>query len=105
MRLRATEEAARRLADQARADRAVPPRGWDVPHAAEQAHAEVDELVRLVAALRDLLPPDVRVHLAELARGVLLLVRAVVDWWLARLDGGPPAAPAREPLVEDIPVS
>ncbi len=61
--------------------------------------------MRLLAAVRELVPPEVRVQVAELARRLLLLVRAIVDWWLARLDGAEPPAAAAPAPVEDIPIS
>ena len=107
-RLRATEDAARRLAEEAAAERrtGVPSSGWDVPHRAEQAHSELDELVRLLTALREVLPPELRAQLADLARQLVLFVRAVLDWWIARLgDDGDPPAPGRYDPLEDIPVT
>ncbi len=87
----------------------MPPNGWDVPGRAEEAHAELDAFVRLLAGLRDVLPPELRAQLADLARQLLLLVRALVETWIARLDardgrGAAAPAPAAEP-VEDIPIS
>ena len=73
---------------------------------AEQAHGELDELVRLLGALRDVLPPELRVQLADLARRLLLFVRAVVDHWVGRLEGtAAPAPPAGDDPIEDIPVT
>jgi hypothetical protein len=84
----------------------VPPRGWDVPHRAAQAESELDELVRLLATLRSVLPPELRLQLADLARRLLLFVRAVVDLWIARLEQQAPApAPGGREPVEDIPIS
>jgi len=81
----------------------VPPAGWDVPRAAEEAHAELDALVGLLGALRDALPPELRAQLAELARALLVFVRGVVDWLIARLAGA--AGPPPEVPVEDIAIS
>ncbi len=61
--------------------------------------------MRLLAAVRELVPPEVRVQVAELARRLLLLVRAIVDWWLARLDGAEPLGASAPAPVEDIPIS
>jgi hypothetical protein len=40
-------------------------------------------------------PADLEAQLREVTRQVLLLVRAVVDWWLERVEPGP--APAAAP--------
>ncbi len=104
--MRATQEAAQRLAEEAAREqrgRAVPAAGWDVPRAAEEAHAELDAFVTLLGTLREVLPPELRAQLAELAKQLLVFVRSVLDWLIARLEGDaapPPAAP-----VEDIPIS
>jgi hypothetical protein len=99
-RLHATQEAAQRLAAEARADR-PPAAGWDVPRRGEEAHAELDALVALLRTLRGVVPPELQAQLAELARQILVFVRAVLDWWIARLD----RPPATEPEVEDIPIA
>lgn len=103
-RLQATQEAAARLAAEAAADRGrIPPSGWDVPRRADEANEELDALVRLLASLRDALPPDLRAQLAELARQILVFVRALLDWWIDRLaEEDRPAPPSVE--VEDIPL-
>ncbi len=100
-RLRATQEAAQRLADEATSSR-VPPAGWDVPHRAEEANAELEALVRMLGTLRDVLPPELRAQLAELVRQLLVFVRAVLDWWIERMEDGPRGD---EPRVEDIPIT
>ena len=101
-RLRATQEAAQKLAEEA-ADAAprVPPSGWDVPGRAADANAELEALVRMLALLRDVVPPELRAQLAELVRQLLVFVRAVLDWWIERIEPGPRGD---EPRVEDIPI-
>ena len=103
-RLQATQEAAARLAAEAARDRdRVPSSGWDVPRAADDANEELDALVRLLASLRDALPADLRAQLAELARQLLVFVRALLDWWINRLaEEERPKPPSVE--VEDIPL-
>ena len=61
-RLKATQDAAQRLAEEASgAERErPPPNGWDVPRRAEDANAELEAIVRMLAALRDVLPQDDR---------------------------------------------
>ncbi len=104
-RLRATQEAAQRLADEATSSAGsgkVPPAGWDVPGRAEDANAELEALVRMLAMLRDVVPPELRAQLAELVRQLLVFVRAVLDWWIERIEPGPRGD---EPQVEDIPIA
>src|SRR5215210_4966373 len=86
-RLRATREAAERLAED---PPRVPPQGWATPARADGAGDPNDELaalVALVAALRDLVPPELQQQVTDLIRQVLLLVRALVDHWIERLEG------------------
>jgi hypothetical protein len=101
-RLRATQEAAQRLAEEAAADPRVPPAGWDVPGRADDANAELEALVRIVGMLREVIPPELRAQLAELIRQLLVFVRAVLDWWIERVEPGPRGD---DPPVEDIPIS
>ena len=101
-RLRATQEAAQRLADEAAAGSGVPPAGWDVPGRADDANAELEALVRMLSMLRDVVPPELRAQLAELVRQLLLFVRAVLDWWIERMAEGPKGD---DPPVEDIPIT
>ena len=96
-RVKATQEAAERVM------RDVPPSGWAAPPpAAGAATSEVQALVGLLESLRDLLPPDVRAEVVELVRQLLLVLRALIDFLVDRLDRGPRGA---EHPVEDIPIS
>ncbi len=72
-------------------------RAGDVPAGGRHAAAA------LLATLREVLPPELRERLAELARQLLLFVRSVVDWLIARLEGE--TAPAPEVPVEDIAIA
>lgn len=111
-RLEKTQQAAQKLAedaarerDAARAGDRPPPNGWDVPRSAETAGGEVDALVALLTTMRDVLPPELRAQLAELARQFLVFVRAVLDWWIGRLEQRPTPPPAAHGEPEDIPIS
>ena len=108
-RLEATQRAAQRLADDAMgdgADRRPPPAGWDVPRSAEKANDEIDALIALVASLRDLLPAELRAQLAEIVRQILVFVRAVLDWWIERVERSPDdARRGAGDDVEDIPIA
>jgi hypothetical protein len=101
-RLRATQEAAARLAGD---DARVPPQGWAAAPRGSDGAPGLDEdlaaLAAAVAALRELVPPELQQQVADLIRQVLLLIRAILDRWIERLDGERGA----EPDVEDIPIA
>ena len=97
-RIRATQEAAERLISEG-----VPRQGWATPEEAEETTREVQALAALLQALRELVPPELQEQLREVVRQLLLLVRALVDFWVQRLEqSGPPAEAG--PVPEDIPV-
>jgi hypothetical protein len=87
-RVHAAQAAAERLAGEARE--------WPRREAAD----ELDALVGLLRTLRELVPPELQHQVTEVIRQVLLLVRAVVDYWVQRLET-PRGAAVR---VEDIPI-
>src|SRR5512132_253573 len=95
-RLQSTRAAAERLA----AD--VPPAGWASPAQADRTHDDVEAIAALVRALRELVPPELQQQVTDLLRQVLLLLRALLDWWVERLEPGAPPAVAE---VQDIPVA
>jgi hypothetical protein len=106
-RIHATREAAERLAEEAseavraERERRVPPSGWATQEERNHAHDELQALVGLLEALRDLVPPELQQQLRELIRQSLLLIRAIIDWWVERID----ALPDPQPEIEDIPVA
>jgi hypothetical protein len=55
----------------------------------------------LLGALREIVPDELQAQLTEVIRQVLQLVRALIDWWLERIEGERGA----EPDVEDIPIT
>ncbi|MDO9410701.1 hypothetical protein [Patulibacter sp.] len=116
-RILATKEAAERLhaqSEEARAaasDGSTPPSGWATPEDRGARADEVHALAELVRALRELVPDELRGQVTEVLRQLLLLVRAIIDWWVDRLEletpAGPRAAAAGAPpvpRVEDIPI-
>jgi hypothetical protein len=108
-RLEATQEAAQRLAEDAVREDGTerpPPAGWDVPKSATKANDEIDALIAVVASLRDLLPPELRAQLAEIVKQILVFVRAVLDWWIDRVEreSGGGSSGSRDD-VEDIPIA
>jgi hypothetical protein len=56
-------------------------------------------VLALLDALRRMVPPELQEQFAALQREVLLTIRALIDWYLERLD-----ARARPAEVEDIPI-
>ena len=78
-----------------------PPAGWQTTDQESRGStSELDPLVALVQAVRDLIPPDLQQRLVAALREVLLALRALIDWYLERLDR------RREQGVEvqDIPI-
>lgn len=77
-----------------------PPAGWQIPEDARAGTTELDPLVALVQALRDLIPPELQRRLVAAIRELLLALRALIDWYLERLER------RREQAVEvqDIPI-
>ena len=106
-RLRAQYEEAERLVREAQrvaeeaAAREVPPMGWSVPGEEPRLPAfDLAQLTALVESLRGTLPPELARQLADALRQLLLAIRAVLDWYIVRLD--PPEPPDAD--VQDIPV-
>jgi hypothetical protein len=112
-RVRETHEAAQRLAgDAAEAARAreagtVPPAGWATTQERATMRDELEELAVLLRALRDLVPPELQAQVTEVLRQVLLLVRALLDWFVERLETATPertSATGPSP-AQDIPIA
>ena len=99
-RIRATQEAAERLISEG-----VPRQGWASAEEAEETTREVQALAALLQALRELVPPELQEQLREVLRQLLLLVRALVDWWVERLEPGAAESAGPEPGLEDIPIT
>jgi hypothetical protein len=87
-RVHAAQAAAERVAGEARE--------WPRREAAD----ELDALVALLRTLRELVPAELQGQVTEVIRQVLLLVRAVIDFWVDRLET--PRGATVE--VEDIPI-
>lgn len=102
-RLRATQEAAERMAS--RAGR-VPPQGWAAHSDDQQPNVdEIESLLTALRSLRELMPEELQEQLRETIRNVLLLIRGILDLALHRLETGELTAPQQpaEP-AEDIPI-
>jgi hypothetical protein len=95
------EAAATSLASGAAARR-PPPAGWQAPPEDRPASDRDAELIAdVLARLRDLIPPDLQQRLGEALREVLLALRALLDWYIERLERR-----RAEPVeVTDIPIT
>jgi hypothetical protein len=81
-----------------------PPAGWqtseDRRSAPTPGGAELDALIGALRSLRELVPPEVLQRLSEAVKDVLLAIRALIDWYIERLD----RRPTGPPPVKDIPI-
>ena len=110
--VRAATEAAERLVRETAAAMAgdggrvsdIPAAGWSVRDegAAGAASSELHLLADLVHGARELLPDELREQLTEVIRQLLILMRAVIDLVVERLEQD---SRGHEVEVEDIPIS
>jgi hypothetical protein len=115
---RASDAAERLIAEAASAATRRPPAaGWSVPsdhgdsggaragngsgrRESTSDDSELGPLIDLVRSLRDLIPPELQRRLGEALRELLLAVRALIDWYLERLEQR-----RKSPTtIEDIPI-
>src|SRR5215218_6013083 len=85
---------------------APPGGGWDWRDEFQQeapqwrpGMPDLSPIFALLDALRRMVPPELQEQFAALQREVLLTLRALIDWYLERLD-----ARSRPVEVEDIPI-
>jgi hypothetical protein len=81
----------------------VPPSGWASPGSgtpAEERGPDVAAMLALLEGVRHAVPPELSRRLAGALRELLLALRALLDWWLERLDARG-TAPVQ---VRDIPI-
>jgi hypothetical protein len=103
--IRSLTEAAERLVHDVGATAASaqspPAAGWHQA-APVEASSELAGLLRLLDLLGEILPDELHAPLIDLVRELLVLLRALIDWAVARLE-----APGRghDVEVEDIPIS
>ena len=78
-----------------------PPAGWQIPgDEPPRVAPELDPFVGLVQAMRDLIPSELQQRLIAALREVLLALRALIDWYLERID----RRRAQGVEVQDIPI-
>jgi hypothetical protein len=78
-----------------------PAAGWQVPgEAGPTPGRDLDLLIGVVQSLRDFIPDDLQRRLTEALRELLLAVRALIDWYLERVERRR-SEPAE---VQDIPI-
>jgi hypothetical protein len=82
--------------------RTPPPSGWQIPRSEEERRRDGDlqVLMQVMHALRDLIPPDLQRRLAEALRELMLAIRALIDWYLESSKQRRPAGSE----VQDIPI-
>lgn len=102
--IRATTEAAERLAAETAEARSseVPPAGWASTEDQQERQQELQALIALVDALRELVPEELKQQVRDVLRQLLLLLRALIDWWVERMDGPRPTSSG--PAVQEIPI-
>jgi hypothetical protein len=101
-RLRETREAAERIGGR------VPPQGWASAADREQTASDVQALVALLQTLRDVVPDELWEQVREVMRQLLLLLRAILDLAVERLErpaGERGAEDDRGAAVQDIPIA
>jgi hypothetical protein len=81
--------------------RDIPPAGYATASENRAAADEVEAIAALLRTLRELVPPELQHQVTDVLRQILLLLRSLIDWWVARLEQGP-APRAAEPGVEEI---
>lgn len=102
-RLEQASARAERLIGEATAARKPPAAGWQSPNNDERPPlgGDLELLTQLLQSLRDLVPPELERRLAEALRELLMAMRALIDYYLERLERRGP-----EPTeAEDIPIA
>jgi hypothetical protein len=103
-RLRETQAAAERLADQ------IPSQGWASGRERSETAEEIQALVSILSALRAVVPDDLWEQVREIARQLLLLLRALLDLVVERLGaddsiGGATKTGPSGSGLQDIPIT
>jgi hypothetical protein len=96
--VREADAAARERAGEPR----MPPSGYEGERTdgERSAFGDLQALAGLIDSLRTSVPPELARQLADAVRELLLALRALLDWWIARLEREP-----EQPVeVQDIPI-
>src|SRR4051812_29335672 len=80
----------------------VPPAGYEGERSSGErsAFGDLQALAGLLDVARTSVPPEVARQLAEATREMLLALRALIDWWIERLE----REPEQRVDVQDIPI-
>lgn len=102
-RLDRASDAAERLISEAAAQSRPPPSGWQAPGGEDEGARAPDlgALLGLLESARELIPTDLQQRLIDALTELLRAVRALIDWYVERLERQRPEAAE----VEDIPIS
>lgn len=100
----ASDAAERLIAEAARTAQSgkPPPAGWQARDEGQPRGGELDMLIQAFNSVRELIPPDVLQRLAAALRELLLAIRALIDWYLERVERRRTETPSE---VEDIPIA
>ena len=92
-----------READSAARERAgMPPSGYEGERTEGErtAFGDLQAIAGLIESVKSSVPPELARQLAEALRELLVALRALIDWWIARLEREP-----EQPVeVQDIPI-
>jgi hypothetical protein len=85
--------------------RTPPPSGWQVPEpeseeSASRSPRDLELFAQVLESLRELIPPDLQRRLGEALRELLMALRALIDWYIERLE----RRRAEPAAVQDIPI-
>ena len=78
-----------------------PPAGWQAPVSDSEGDGQLELLAQLIQSVRELVPAELQRRLSDALRELLLALRALIDFYLERLERQD-AAPAE---IEDIPIT
>jgi hypothetical protein len=79
----------------------VPPPSSDDPAAITP---DLAAIMALLDSVRGVVPDDISAQLAQALRDLLLALRALIDWYVERLETLGTAREASEKHVEDVPI-
>ncbi len=104
----ANERAAAAEAASREQTRDVPPNGWETNRTEGENSGVTPDLaaiMALVESVRGVVPDDISAQLTQALRDLLLALRALIDWYVERLEAVSSAPkPAAEKPVEDVPI-